>query len=256
MSSPSAFSHALFDFAETLAELQPGQRDIVAEHVEKECGIRLPVEIIARSYKALDLILHYSSVRTRTSGERAAFYLDYNLRLLSLLGVSHLVGPEGLYTAFVESKKHWQLKAGVRGTLQALRDKGLSIGLISNFDSSLEQIIDSLGLSGLVDHLHVSQSEGVEKPDPGFYLEFFRKYDIDIWQSFYVGDSYVLDFLPATQIGLKTWLLDEAGLYLHCPYAVRSVGEVLNLVSDRQSRGDAERTPIGTTASPLKTGKL
>jgi HAD superfamily hydrolase (TIGR01549 family) len=235
MNSASAFSHALFDFAETLAELQPGQPDIVAKHVERECGIRLPMDIIARSYKALDLILHYSSVRTRTSGERAAFYLDYNLRLLSLLGVSHLVRPEGLYTAFVESKKHWQLKPGVRETLQALRDKGLSIGVISNFDSSLEQIIDRLGLSGLVDHLHVSQSEGVEKPDPAFYLEFFKRYGIDFRRSFYVGDSYVLDFLPATQIGVTTWLLDEAGLYLHCPYAIRSVSEVLNFVPNRRS---------------------
>lgn len=227
----TTFTHALFDFADTLAELRPGREGIVAGYVERETGIRLPADVIARSYKALDLLMHYSSVHTRTAGERADFYLDYNQRLLALLGLSHLISAEGLFSAFGDSRKHWELKDGVHDVLRALRDRGLRIGVISNFDACLERIVsDRLGLSDMIDHLHVSQVEGLEKPDPAFYLGFFEKHGIDIGRSFYVGDSYVLDFLPATRIGLKALLLDEAGLYVHCPHAIRHVGEVMGLL--------------------------
>ncbi len=230
--SPSSHaSYALFDFADTLAELQPGRQDVVADHIRRVAGIAVPAEHIARCYKAVDLLMQYSSVNTRTTAQRAEFYLDYNQRLLALLGVLHKVPPESLFEAFGRHEKHWVLKPGVRETLAALRERGYKIGIISNFDTRLEQIVhERLELGGLVDHLHISQSEGVEKPDPKFYLVFFERHGIPIERSFYLGDSYVLDFLPAIGIGLKTWLLDEAGLYTHCPQAVHRVPDLLSLL--------------------------
>lgn len=224
-------SYALFDFADTLAELQPGRSEVVADHIQLLAGINVPVEQIARCYKAIDLVMPYSSVRIRTTAQRAEFYIEYNQRLLELLGVLHKVPPESLFEAFGRYEKHWALKFGVRETLVALRGRGYKIGVISNFDSRLEQIVcERLELGALIDHLHISQREGVEKPDPKFYLGFFEKHGIPIERSFYLGDSYVLDFLPTTGIGLKTWLLDEAGLYTHCPESVRCVSDLLSLL--------------------------
>ena len=230
----AAFSHpsyALFDFADTLAELQPSRQDVVAEHIQRVAGVTVPAEHIARCYKLVELVVQYSSVRTRTVAQRAEFYFEYNQRLLALLGMLHKVPPESLFDAFGRHEKHWALKPGVRETLVGLRGRGYKIGIISNFDTRLEQIVqERLELGGLVDHLHISQSEGVEKPDPRFYLGFFEKHGIPIERSFYLGDSYVLDFLPATGISLKTWLLDEAGLFTHCPEAVRRVSDLLSLL--------------------------
>lgn len=224
-------SYALFDFADTLAELQPGRQDVVADHIQHMVGIQVPAEHIARCYKAVDLVMQYSSVRTRTTAQRAEFYLEYNQRLLALLGVLHKVPPESLFEAFGRNDKHWALKPGVRETLAELHGRGYKIGIISNFDTRLEQIVhERLAFGGIVDHLHISQSEGIEKPDPRFYLGFFEKHGIPIGRSFYLGDSYLLDFLPATSIGLKTWLLDEAELYTHCPEAIRRVPDLLSLL--------------------------
>ena len=222
---------ALFDFADTLAELQPRRQDIVADYIERVSGIRVGTDAITRSYKAVDLIMQYSSVHTRSTAQRADFYREYNRHLLTLLGVSHLADPAGLFAAFGEHKAHWQLKLGARDTLDELRRRGYRIGIISNFDTRLEQLIyDHLGLASIIDYLHISQSEGVEKPDPQFYLGFFNRYSVAIESSFYVGDNYVLDFLPAKGIGLKTWLLDEAGLYPYFPEAITSVGELLQKI--------------------------
>lgn len=219
---------ALFDFADTLAELQPSRQDIVGDYIERVSGIRVDTDVITRAYKAVDLLIQYSSVNTRSMEQRAEFYRQYNRHLFNLLGVSHLADPAGLFTAFGERKAHWQLKPGARDTLGELRRRGYCIGIISNFDTRLEQLIyNHLGLVGMVDYLHISQSEGVEKPDPRFYLSFFERYGLAIKNSFYVGDSYVLDFLPATGIGLKSWLIDEAGLYPYCTDAIASVSELL-----------------------------
>lgn len=222
---------ALFDFADTLAELQPSRQDIVADYIERVSGIRVGIDAITRSYKAVDLFMQYSSVYTRSKEQRAEFYWEYNRHLLALLGVSHLADPAGLFAAFGERKAHWQLKLGARDTLGELRRRGYRIGIISNFDTRLEQLVyDHLGLASVVDYLHISQSEGLEKPDPRFYLSFFERNGVALKSSFYVGDSYVLDFLPAAGIGLKTWLLDDAGLYPYCPDAITSVGELLQRI--------------------------
>jgi FMN phosphatase YigB (HAD superfamily) len=223
--------YALFDFADTLAELQPSRQGIAAEYIERVSGIRVGTDIITRAYKAVDLLMQYSSVRTRSAEQRAEFYREYNRHLFALLGVSHLADPAGLFVAFGERKAHWQLKPGARGTLDELRRGGCRIGIISNFDTRLQQVVyDHLGLANIVDYLHISQSEGVEKPDPRFYLSFFEKYGVAIKDSFYVGDSYVLDFLPATGIGVKTWLLDEAGLYPYCHDAITNLAELLQRI--------------------------
>jgi FMN phosphatase YigB (HAD superfamily) len=224
---------ALFDFADTLAELQPRRQDIVADYIARVGNIRIGPEAIARAYKAVDLMLPYSSVKTRTPEQRAAFYQEYNLGMFALLGVTHRADPAGLIAAFGERKAHWKLKPGARDTLQTLRRLGYRIGIISNFDTRLEQVVhDHLGLGDTVDYLHISQTEGMEKPDPRFYLGFFERHGLPIEHSIYVGDSYTLDFLPATGIGLKVWLLDEAGLYPHLPEAIRNIADVPGLLPE------------------------
>lgn len=228
-SSSLYVSYALFDFADTLAELQPHRHIVVADHIERLTGIAVPSQHIALSYKVVDLLMQYSSVRIHTRAQRTEFYLEYNTRLLALLGLLHMVTPASLFEAFGLHEKHWSLKPGVREMLASLRERGYKIGIISNFDTSLEQIVhDRLELGGFVDYLHISQSEGIEKPDPKFYLDFFERHSIPIERSYYLGDSYVLDFLPAMRIGLKTWLLDEAGLYRHCPQAILCVSDLLD----------------------------
>jgi HAD superfamily hydrolase (TIGR01549 family) len=222
---------ALFDFADTLAELHPNRYNVVATYIENASGIKIDMDLIARAYKAVDLLMPFSSVNTKTTPQRADFYRNYNQKLLSLLGVAHLVNPSGLNIAFGEARAHWQLKHGVREMLSILRSRGYSIGIISNFDSRLEQIVhDHLGLSSVVDYLHISQSEGVEKPDPQFYVGFFARHGLDIAQAVYTGDSYHLDYLPASSLGLRAFLLDEAGFYQHLPDAIRNFNELIERI--------------------------
>jgi len=224
---------ALFDFADTLAELEPRRQDIVADYIEQAGGPRLAPETIVRTYKVIDQVMPYSSLQTRDAQQRAAFYKDYNRQLFALLGVLHRTDPAGLNAAFGERKAHWRLKPGALEALRRLRERGYRIGIVSNFDANLEQVVrDHLGLGDSVDYMHISQVEGMEKPDPRFYLGFFQRHGLTLERAVYLGDSYTLDFLPAMGIGLKAWLLDEAGLYPHLPEAVSGIGEFLDCLVD------------------------
>jgi len=221
-----------FDFADTLAELQPPRQNIVTHHIRQVRGIAISADHILRCYKLVDNMIRYSSVHTRTSKKRKEYYLEYNRCLLELLGVLHLVRPEGLFAAFGEHEKHWQLKKGVCETLVELRHRGYHIAILSNFDSCLEQIVrERLGLDKQIDYLHISQNLGIEKPDVQFYRLFFEKHNLAIKNTVYLGDNYSLDYQPAVEIGINTWLLDETGLYAHCPNTLRNVKELLNQIN-------------------------
>jgi len=220
--------YALFDFADTLAERSPSQFEVVSKYILNATNLLVPTSSIQRAYKRLDMFLQYSSVSVINSARREEFYIEYNRYLLGMLGLSHLTSPKELLSAFAENKAHWRLKHGVLDVLKQLRIDDWSIGVISNFDSILDKILyEQLGLAGIVDNLIVSQAEALEKPDPRFYQVFLSRFNVDRERSFYVGDSFYLDFLPAKKIGIKVFLLDEAGIYSYLPEAIGSIDHVI-----------------------------
>jgi HAD superfamily hydrolase (TIGR01549 family) len=181
----------------------------------------------------IDIFMPYSSIKNQTTEQHNEFYCNYNKQLFLLLGVIHSVDPVDLISDFKEKKSHWMLKSGALSLISYLRQRNYHIGIISNFDARLNEVVyQHLGLSGMVDYLHISQIEGLEKPNPLFYRSFLERYEISIAKSFYVGDSYLLDFLPATNLGLRTWLLDEADLYSKTSWTIKNLSEVIDRLSE------------------------
>lgn len=218
---------ALFDFANTLAELVPGRVDIVRNYIAEVAGILVEAQYIKYAYQALDMYMPYSSVAICSAEQKQIFYDRYNKRLLDHLALSHIVDSTGMHGAFLAAKPHWHLKSGVIEALTEIRASGWQIGIISNFDGNLENLLsEQLGISHLVDYLHVSQVEGCEKPEPDFYLGFFSRHQIKIDETVYVGDSYILDFLPAKKLGLRVWLIDEDGFFGFMPDSIRCINEL------------------------------
>lgn len=221
--------YALFDFADTIAELSPKRYDIVSEYINRICGLNLSHREIAISYKAAEAEIQYSSLTLLTKDQRSDFYIEFNTYLLESLGVLNAVTPRGLLEQFENYNKHWILKNGAKEILIKLYKNGYKIGILSNFDSNLDKILSNLmGNINIIDYIYISQNEGIEKPDLEFYNGFFKKNKIPKEKSFYVGDSYLLDYLPATRIGLESWLLDEIGLYEKIPRSLQKLDDLLN----------------------------
>lgn len=89
--------------------------------------------------------------------------------------------------------------------LQALRSRGLKVGLAGNQPAQAEVLLTSYGLP--VDYIASSSSWGFEKPDVRFFQKILEITQLEPHEVAYVGDRLDNDILPALQIGMKAIFL-------------------------------------------------
>ncbi|MDA9889192.1 HAD family hydrolase [Synechococcus sp. AH-224-G16] len=228
-------TYALFDFAGTLADLVPSTESIYGALIFHETGIKVEDGLLlSRIDSLVSTLPAYSSVLIRSKSQKYQYYNIYNQHILQGLGLIHKISPEAVYAQFSRTKRHWQLKKGVLDIFYELSGLQIKIGILSNFDSHLVSIVaDLLGPNHLPDYLHISQSEGHEKPSPEFYRTFFEKYNIDPLKCTYFGDSYLLDFLPATKLGMQAYLLDESNRFPWLSPTIPKITSSLNILKNK-----------------------
>jgi len=120
---------------------------------------------------------------------------------------------EGLWDYFAGADA-WRVYPDVLPTFEALRARGLRLGLISNWDVRLDAILKGLGLDEWLDHVVISHQVGVEKPHPAIFRRALALCGLKPGQALHVGDSYAEDVVGARAIGMRAvWLCrdGEAG---------------------------------------------
>ncbi len=95
----------------------------------------------------------------------------------------------------------------VRSTLAVLKEKGIRIGLISNWDSRLERILDGTGLSELLDLVLISSLVGYAKPHERIFEIALEKEGLTPDQAVHVGDTYRDDIEGAKAAGIRPVLI-------------------------------------------------
>lgn len=94
--------------------------------------------------------------------------------------------------------------------IDGVKRKGLRIVLVTNATESMDRILESLGLSKMVDGVVSSYRLGVTKPHP----QMFREAEKIVGEpGVHIGDVYEVDYLGATRAGLPAILLDREGFY-------------------------------------------
>jgi putative hydrolase of the HAD superfamily len=111
---------------------------------------------------------------------------------------------QDLYAHF-ERAEAWRVAAGAATALVALRELGLGLGLISNWDVRLVGLLTRLDLTHLFDVVIVSAVERVEKPDPAIFLLACRRMGFAPNQVLHVGDDPRDDVDGARAAGLHAW---------------------------------------------------
>jgi putative hydrolase of the HAD superfamily len=95
--------------------------------------------------------------------------------------------------------------------LGALRDRGLRLLAVSNWDCSLPRVLDRCGLGGLLDGTITSAETGSRKPDPAIFeraLELARCAPDEV---LHVGDTAEEDVAGARAAGIRPLLIDRDG---------------------------------------------
>lgn len=151
----------------------------------------------------------------------------------------------------LEQTPTWfSLYPDARPTLEAVRQAGFKIGILSNWDRSLHRLIHAHGLSDLVDTVVASLDHGVEKPEKALFEILFSRLEVRPDEVIHIGDDATDDVFGAQQAGAQAVWLQRAmstaqtttpGLMgIHDPWRIRSLSELLPLISAASARHPSE----------------
>jgi putative hydrolase of the HAD superfamily len=105
----------------------------------------------------------------------------------------------------------WQVFDDVRPTLIQLVAQGCRLGVVSNWDSRLPGLLERLDLARYFEVIGVSRLEGVEKPDPVFFLRVLERLGGSAELALHVGNHPDEDLAGAGAAGIDGLLVDRAG---------------------------------------------
>jgi putative hydrolase of the HAD superfamily len=90
-----------------------------------------------------------------------------------------------------------------RETLMALKSRGITLGLVTNGRSKIQnRKVDALELREFLDLILVSEDAGIKKPDPRIFQIALERLQLKAAQVWMVGDHPVNDVLGARGAGL------------------------------------------------------
>ncbi|HEX2056937.1 MAG TPA: HAD-IA family hydrolase [Actinomycetota bacterium] len=152
-------------------------------------------------------------------------------RFLEELGHQDEALVDRLFEVFSNTSTY-RLYDDVLPAMHDLAEQGYRLGLISNFERWLEEMLVELEVGHIFDVAVISGIEGVEKPDASIYLRALEKARVGPASAVHVGDSPGLDVEPARSVGMQTVLLDRLGRYdAHDGHRVASLKELPDLLS-------------------------
>lgn len=226
-----------FDFYNTLVDFDPPREEVQVE-ICREFGIEAAPEAIRRAIPAADDFFYQENVRSpiskRPPQEKLDFYAEYESRILEAAGVEvskevalQIMAKFGLKLRQPDAKL--VIFDDVEPVLAQLKEKGLTLGMITNVDYDIAPVCHKLGLFSYLDFVVTSHEVHTEKPNPAIFHAALERAAVKASEAIHVGDQYHADVLGARNAGIKPLLLDRDGFYVEvsdCP-RIRSLAEVV-----------------------------
>jgi putative hydrolase of the HAD superfamily len=106
----------------------------------------------------------------------------------------------------------WQAAPGAHAVLDGLRRRGLTTGMVSNFDHRLPAVLAALDLAALLDDVVLPADAGAAKPDARIFHLALARLNVAPAEALYVGDDADDDIAGATAAGLRAIDVTKIGL--------------------------------------------
>lgn len=227
-----------FDAGETLLSPHPSFAEIFVV-VMGEHGVRVDAGDVEAARadvfgRDLDDLARQAGLRTWSTSpvfSRRFWSLAYG-ELLGRLGVEDphgtLIGA--LYDRFTRFESY-RLFDDVLPTIGAIREAGVAVGLISNFEEWLEEMLTAWEVTALFEPIVISGREGLEKPDPAIFRLAVERAGVAPEDAVYVGDHPRIDAAAAEAVGMASILIDRRGHHpSHEGPRVSSLVDILPLI--------------------------
>ena len=225
---PDPLDCVLFDAGDTLLAPAPSFQGrfmaVAAEH-------GLPLEeaavdaAIAEAMRAADWPSDWTDPATQRG-----FWVGFYRKVLAALGHQDdgLEVAEALFAAFSDPAGY-RLFDDVRPALDALAGRGVTLGVVSNFEPWLEDVLALQGVDHLFAAVAISGKLGVAKPDPEIFRVALKEAGAEPEATVHVGDQPVNDVAAARAVGITPVLIDRYGRHPD-PDGVHRVEDLPGLV--------------------------
>lgn len=223
-----------FDWFNTLAHYEPPREELERQALH-EVGIKVALRDVSRGLLIADRDYFeentLSPIRERSPEEQVEVYTRYQKTVLAEAGVNateelilKIMGRlQQLYSSMT-----FVIFDDVLSTLKMLKEKNLTLGLLTNLNSDIDSICQKLGVKPYLDFTVTSTEAGADKPQPPIFRLALERARVDAAEAVHVGDQYKLDVVGAREVGIKPLLIDRADVYPEvndCP-RIRSLTEV------------------------------
>jgi putative hydrolase of the HAD superfamily len=103
----------------------------------------------------------------------------------------------------------WEVFPGVLELLARLTSLKARLGIISNFDRRLYDILAQLGVRDAFEHVIISSEVGARKPAARIFLAAARRFNVEPHEILHVGNEPESDIAGARRAGFEALLVGE-----------------------------------------------
>jgi REG-2-like HAD superfamily hydrolase len=155
--------------------------------------------------------------------------------------------PESFYRRLSELfmlVSNWHVFPDVMPALDAIRERGVKIGAVSNWVWQLPELMHSLELVSQFDFIAASARVGFEKPHPQIFRYALEQAGVEPGEAIHVGDHLDADVAGAQGVGIAPVLIDRRERFTpdDLPEGIpliRSLAELVPIVDARLARASA-----------------
>jgi len=221
-----------FDAGATLLHPHPPVEEVYAREFAKDGALFSPEDFSRALSRAWEQV-HSESAADRYGGVRgeAEFWNRFLNRVRgSLDGGSVSASAFSRLATHFRDPSSWAVYDDVAPALDSLAVRGLSLAVVSNWDSYLPTLLESLGLARRFRTITVSAIEETGKPEPEIFLRTCQRLNFAAAEVLHVGDSLAEDYEAARAAGLSALLLDRAGRYVGLENTISTLAELPHLL--------------------------
>jgi putative hydrolase of the HAD superfamily len=221
------FRAVLFDAAETLFTTRGSVGKIYAA-AAREYGSEASPETIQTAFAR-----HFLGGGPLSVQDQKRWWKDLVYRVFTDVGMVRNFDEffDRVYDTFRDSQG-WALFPDTLDVLKTLKGLDLKLGIVSNFDTRVYSVLESLGIRNLFDVIVLSSETGFSKPDTEIFEAAIKALGFQAKQILLVGDSLHDDIEAGSRAGLAAVLIDRTGRHAAKSGVTRisSLGEVQSLL--------------------------
>ncbi|HLE59355.1 MAG TPA: HAD-IA family hydrolase [Candidatus Limnocylindria bacterium] len=203
------------DIGETVMRPSSSWEHVYAD-VLRDHGVEAPLDAL---HHALRRAYHHGGLgfvdrfeaTEQTSYQRT---VQIDRAAFAELGIHDL--PDAYFEAlghrFLEPET-WYLFPDSQPAMDAIRARGLHLGVISNWVWQLPELLEAMGIGDCFDSISVSARIGYEKPNAGIFRHALGQAGVSAAEALHAGDHLDADVEGAQALGIGAVLVDRRGRY-------------------------------------------